>query len=89
LDSWQGKEIFPFSETSRPPGPTQPLIQWVPHVLSQEIKRLEHEPDSSPPSRAGVKNEWNSSHLIRLHACTETNLDLYLSNISKRGCALD
>jgi hypothetical protein len=40
-------------------GPTQPPVQWVPGVLSLEIKQLSHEVDHSS-SNAKVKNAWIS-----------------------------
>jgi hypothetical protein len=51
----QGLVIF-FTTASRPAlGPTQPLIQWVPGVLSLGVKQPGHEADHSPPSSAEVK----------------------------------
>jgi hypothetical protein len=38
---------------------TKPLIQWVPMVLSLELKRPLHEVDYSPLSSAEVKNVWS------------------------------
>jgi hypothetical protein len=34
-------------------------FQWVPGVLSLEVKRPEREADNSPPSGAEVKNAWS------------------------------
>jgi hypothetical protein len=48
--------IFLFTTTSRTAlGPTQPLIQRVPTVLSLGIKRPGREADHSPPSTVEVK----------------------------------
>jgi hypothetical protein len=46
---------------SPPPalGPTQPLIQWVPGVISLGVVRPGREADHSPPSSAEVKNAWD------------------------------
>jgi hypothetical protein len=53
LDSWQWKEIIPFSTASRlAPRLTQPPIQQVPEALAPVVKR------HSPPSSAKVKNTW-------------------------------
>jgi hypothetical protein len=47
--SRQGLGIFFFYTASRPAlRPTQPPIQWVPVVLSPEVKRPESEADHSP-----------------------------------------
>jgi hypothetical protein len=64
-----GAEDFLFSTASRPTlGPTQPPIQWVPEVLSLEVKRPGREDDHSPHSSAEVKNAWRyTSTPIRLH----------------------
>jgi hypothetical protein len=36
----RGERIFPVASVSRPAqGPTQPPVQWVPGVLSPELKR--------------------------------------------------
>jgi hypothetical protein len=37
-------------------GPTQPPIEWVPGVLSPDVKRQGREADYSPPSSAEIKN---------------------------------
>jgi hypothetical protein len=48
--------IFLFTTASRRAlGPTQPLIQWVPGVLSLGVKRPGREADHSPPSSVEVK----------------------------------
>jgi len=56
-----------FSSPPRPDqlGPNQPPTQWVPRVLSLELKQPKRVADHSPPSNAEVK-----------HACVE----LYLHN---------
>jgi len=60
FESRQGLGIFLFTTTFRPAlGPTQPLIQWVPGVLSLGVKQLERESDHSPPFSAEVKNAWS------------------------------
>jgi hypothetical protein len=49
----RGERIFPLSTVSRPAlGPTQPLAQWVPGVLSTG-----RDADHSHPSSAEVENE--------------------------------
>jgi hypothetical protein len=60
---WSGVRVpvgatdFFLTPASRPVlGPTQPPIQWVPGVLSLEVKRPGREADHSPPSSAEVKN---------------------------------
>jgi len=41
FDSQQEQEIFPFSKASRLAlGSTQPSTEWVPEVLSPEVKQL-------------------------------------------------
>jgi hypothetical protein len=40
-------------------GPTQPLIQWVPGVLSPESKQPRHETDHSSPSSYDVNYAWS------------------------------
>jgi hypothetical protein len=45
-------------------GPTLPPRQRVSHSLTPGVKRQEREANLSPPSSAGVKNEWSP---IRLH----------------------
>jgi hypothetical protein len=51
-----GLGIFLFTTASRTAlGPTQSPIQWVPGVLSLEVKRTGREADHSPPSSAEVK----------------------------------
>jgi hypothetical protein len=40
FDPRQRQQIFPLTSVSRPVlGPTQPPVQWVPRVLSLELKR--------------------------------------------------
>jgi hypothetical protein len=57
FESQQRLRIFLFTTVSRPAlGPTQPLIQWVPGVLSLGVKRPVREAAHSPPSGAEVKN---------------------------------
>jgi hypothetical protein len=52
----RGKRVS-LPTASRPVmGTTQPLIQCVPGVISQEVKRLGREADHSLPSSAKVKN---------------------------------
>jgi hypothetical protein len=51
---------FPLASVSRPAlGPTQPPNQWVPAVLSSEVKRgRDVTLTTHPPPSAEVKNEW-------------------------------
>jgi hypothetical protein len=57
-------KLHPLRTTASRPAlrPTQPPIQWVPAVLSMEIKRPGREADHSPPSSAEVK-EWVELYL--------------------------
>jgi methylaspartate ammonia-lyase len=50
---------FPLASVSRPAlGLTQPPVQWVPGVLSPELKRGRgRHADHSPPSSAEIDNE--------------------------------
>jgi hypothetical protein len=51
-----GTGNFLFTTVSRTAvGPTQPPIQWVPGVLSLEVKWPGREADHSPPSSAEIK----------------------------------
>jgi hypothetical protein len=60
FDSWQEQGIYVFDTTSRPALElTQPSIQWVPGVLSPELKWPYREADHSPLSSAEVKNTWS------------------------------
>jgi hypothetical protein len=54
-----GAKVFPLTSVSRPAlGPTQPLVQWVPGVLSPGVKaRPERDADHSLPSSIEVENE--------------------------------
>jgi len=59
FETRQGLGIFQFTTVSRPAlEPTLPPIQWVPGVLSLEVKRPGRETDHSPPSSAEVNNVW-------------------------------
>jgi len=44
------------------PGPTRPLIQWVPVTLSTGVKWPGRKADLSPPSNAEVKNAWSYAY---------------------------
>jgi hypothetical protein len=67
----RGEMIFPPASVSRPAlGPTQPLVQWVPGVLSPGVKRdrgvtLTTHPHLVPRSRMSMS--YTSSPLKRLH----------------------
>jgi hypothetical protein len=69
LVMWQ--RVFPLASVSRPAlGPTQPLVQWVPGVLSQGVKRgqgvtLTTHPHLVPRSR--MSRSYISSPPKRLH----------------------
>jgi len=69
FDPRRGLGIFLFTTVSRMAlEPTHPPIQWVPRVLSAEVKRPGREADNSHPSNAEV-NAWSytSTPPIRLH----------------------
>jgi hypothetical protein len=54
-----GDNNFHFSTSSTPAlGPTKPPIQWVPGVLSAEVKRPRREADNSPPTSAEIEKMW-------------------------------
>jgi hypothetical protein len=62
--------MFVFATASRPAlGPTQPPVQWIPEVLSLEVKRPAIEAGYSLPSSTKVKNAWSCISIppIRLH----------------------
>jgi hypothetical protein len=89
-----GLGIFLFTTASRTSlGATQPLIQWVPGVLTLEVKRPGHEADHSPPSSAEVKecvelylhphtSSWRGAQLNKKHTdnftCTFYSATLFL-----------
>jgi hypothetical protein len=54
-----GAKDFPLTSVSRPAlGPTQPPVQWVPGVLSPEVKaRPGRDADHAPLPNAEVVNE--------------------------------
>jgi len=45
-------------------GPTQSPIQWVPGVLSLELKRPARETDHSPPYSAEFKIAWSYTSIL-------------------------
>jgi hypothetical protein len=56
----QGLGYFLLAAAPRPAvGLIQPLIQWVPGVLSLVVKRPGREADHSPPPSAEVNNVWS------------------------------
>jgi hypothetical protein len=61
-----GNFLFTTMSTSAL-GPSQPPIQWVPRVISLEVKRLGCEADQSPPSSAEVKNPWSYTCTPPIH----------------------
>jgi len=62
----------------------QPLIQWIPGVLSLWLKRPKREADHPPPSISKDKNEWSYTSLPNTQVMewgsvkAQGNLDLYL-----------
>jgi hypothetical protein len=76
-NSWQGREISLFYETSRAAlGPTQPPIDGN-RVSLPRIKREGSEVGHSPLSSAEVKNEWScNSTLPCLHDMHRSNFTL-------------
>jgi hypothetical protein len=61
-------------------------------VLSQQVKRLGHKLNHSPPSSAEVKNEWSytSTHPICLHGKDKENLTFTMiipPNVSLNICS--
>jgi len=65
--SQQKPEILLSSETSRPMGPTQPHIKWVPGALTSGAKTFECENDHSPSSRVEVRNVWSCISTLTIH----------------------
>jgi hypothetical protein len=67
----EAKDFFPLASVSRPAlGPTQPPVQWVPGVLSPEVKRgrgvtLTTHPHLVP--RSWISRSYISSPPKRLH----------------------
>jgi hypothetical protein len=72
----RGERIFPLASVSRPAlGPTQPPVQWVPGVLSLELKRgrsvtLTTQPHLLP--RSWMSRSYISSLPIAFVACSGT-----------------
>jgi hypothetical protein len=57
FDFREGEGIFLFVTSSRQIlEPTQPLVKWVPVLISPEVKRLGRETDNPPPPSAEVKS---------------------------------
>jgi len=48
-------------------GPTQPPVQWVPGILSPEVKWQVHEADHLPLSSAKFKNVWSYTSVPPVH----------------------
>jgi hypothetical protein len=56
FNTWQGKEIFLFSEISMfALKPAQPLVELVTDVLFLVVKHSGHESDNSSPSHTEVR----------------------------------
>jgi hypothetical protein len=52
--------IFLCATSSRPAlGPAKTSIQWVPAIVTPEVKRPPREADHSPPPSSEVKNAWS------------------------------
>jgi hypothetical protein len=68
-----GSRIFYFITMSRDDmKPIQPPVEWVPEVLSPELKWLEHEGDHSAVTSIKIKNVC---HYVSLSPFTHICLD--------------
>jgi len=80
FESRQEKEIYIFSETSRPAlGLTHPPIQWTTRALPPELQWRGREFNRSPPPSIKVKNEWKYSFSLSSWRATGTALPLPLA----------
>ena len=70
--SYNGNFFSHYSKMSRsgPVNTTQHLCQWIPGIISLEIKRPEHESHQSPPSE--IKKE--NSHALYCTSSVEYNV---------------
>jgi hypothetical protein len=77
-----GQRIFPLTSVSRPAlEPTQPLIQWVPGVLSSGVKRgrgVMLTTHSHLVPRSWMSRIYTSSPLMPPYVCCGTALPLLL-----------
>jgi hypothetical protein len=78
------QDIYLFSSTfGFALGPIQPHMEWLPRVLSIDIKWLWYEADHSPPSSAEVKNEWSFTSIPPyVHGMHRDNFIFYFQNVS-------
>jgi hypothetical protein len=86
FESRRGKEIYTFSETSRPAlGLTHPPIQRATRALHPELQWRECEFNRSPPLSVKVKNEWRYTSTLPtgLHGVQYGQLYLYLWQVVK------
>jgi hypothetical protein len=82
--------FFLFFTAFRPVlGPNQPPIQWVPGVLSPEVKRPGRETDHSPPSNAEVRNAWRYTSTLNMSSwhgtCLSTGTSLPYHPITSKN----
>jgi hypothetical protein len=86
------ERVFPPASVSRPAlGPTQPLVQWVPGVLSPGINRnwgvtLTTHPHLAPRSRMSKRYRRTFSPPSVSVACSGTALGFFFSFYAAAGC---